>query len=142
MIQVRRIRKIKCCSTFNVLRAFLKDEISIFFDSIESVKARLYYKWKTYWSSLSFFDLRFSKYLTNNSSHLKSTLLNSHQQFFNHLIKRKFGSIVTSDKHIFNYSSYVLSDCEKFVLSRGLTFCVPPPLVVPVRLLYLLNLNC
>ena len=124
---LRRIKKIKCRNTINVLRAFLKDEISFFFDSIESVKARLYFNWKMCWSSLSFFDLlRFSKYLTNNSSRLKSKLLNSNQQFWNHLIKRKFGSIVTSDKHIFNYSSYVLSDCEKLVLSRELNFCVPP----------------
>ena len=53
--------------------------------------------------------------------------MQSNQQFLNHLIKRKFGSIVTSDKHIFNSSSYVLSDCEKFVLSRGINFCVPHP---------------
>ena len=38
----------------------------------------------------------------------------------------KYSSIITTDKHIFNYSSYVLSDCEKFVLSRGSNFCVPP----------------
>ena len=39
----------------------------------------------------------------------------------------KYGSIVTTDEHIFNYSSYILSDCEKFVLSRGPNFCVSPP---------------
>ena len=53
---LRRIRKIKC-NTINVSRAFLKDEISFLFDSIESVKARLYFNWKTCWFSLSFFDL-------------------------------------------------------------------------------------
>ena len=127
---LRWIKKIKCRNTINVLHAFLKDEISFFSDSIESFKARLYLNWMKSWSSLSFFDLlRFSKYLLNNSSRLKSKLLNSNQQFLNHLIKRKFGSIVTSDKHIFNYSSYVLSDCEKLVLSRGLSFCVPPPCI-------------
>ena len=82
---VQRMRKIKCRNTINVLRVYLKDEISFFLDSIESVKSHLYQKWKTCWSSLSFFLnlLRFSKYLTNNSFHLKSKLLNSNQQFLN-----------------------------------------------------------
>ena len=98
---VRRIRKIKCRNSTNVLRVFLKDEISFFLDWIESVKSRLYYNWKTCWSSLSFFDLlRFSKYLTNNSARLKSKLLNSNQQFSNHLIKMKYGSTVITDRHI------------------------------------------
>ena len=93
---VRRIRKIKCRNSINVLRAFLKVEIAFFLDSIESVKSRLYHKWKTCWSSLSLFDLlRFSKYLTNNSSRLKSKLLKSHQQSLNHLIKMKYGSNIS-----------------------------------------------
>ena len=33
---------------------------------------------------------------------------------------------INPDKVIFNYSSYVLNDIEKKVLSRGLKFCVPP----------------
>ena len=41
--------------------------------------------------------------------------------------QHQYGSTVTTDKHIHNYSSYVLSDCEKFVLSRGLNFCISPP---------------
>ena len=56
----------------------------------------------------------------------------------------KYGSTVTTDKHIFNYSSYVLSDCEKFVLSKGLNFCVPPQrgtnsaaVFAEIKLLYL-----
>ena len=86
---VRRIRKIKCRNSTNVLRAFLKDEISYFMDSIESVKSHLY-KWRSCWSSLSFFHLlRFSKYLTNNSAQLKSKLLNSAHHFLNLLIKKE-----------------------------------------------------
>ena len=124
----RRIIKIKCRSTNNVLRAFLKDEISLLSDSLESFKSRLYLQWKKFWSSLSFFDLlRFSKYLSNNSFRLKSKLLSNNQQFLKHLIKKKSGSIVTTDKHIFNYSSYVLTDCEKLVPSKGLSFVCPPP---------------
>ena len=46
--------------------------------------------------------------------------------FFHFLIKRKFGCVLTSDKYIFNFSSYVLSDCESLILSRGLNFCVLP----------------
>ena len=34
---------------------------------------------------------------------------------------------MTTDRNIFNYSSYVLSDCEKLVLSRGFGFCILPP---------------
>ena len=44
---VRRIRKIKCRNSTNVFCAFLKDEISYFMDSIESVKFRLYGKWRS-----------------------------------------------------------------------------------------------
>ena len=43
------------------------------------------------------------------------------------MVKMKYGSIVTTDKHTFNYYSYVLSGCKKFALFRGLNFCVPPP---------------
>ena len=79
---VRWIRRIKCRYSTNVLRAFLKDEISYFTDSIESVKYRLYVKWRSCWSSLSFMDLlRFSKYLTNNSARLKSKLFNNTHHF-------------------------------------------------------------
>ena len=103
---VTKMIKIKCRSTNNILRAFLKDEISVLSDSIESFKSRLYLQWKKSWSSLRFFDpLRFSKYLSNNSFRLKSKLLCNNQQFLNHLIKKKLGSIVTTDEHIFNYSS-------------------------------------
>ena len=35
------------------------------------------------------------------------------------------GCVLTSDKHIFTFSSYNLSDCEKLVLSSGLNFCAP-----------------
>ena len=121
---------------------FRRNKMSFFLDTVESVKSRLYYKWKTCWFSPSLFDLlRFSKYLTNNSSSLKSKLLNSNQHFLNLLIKMEYRSIVTTDKHIFNYSSYVLSDCEKFVLSRGLNFSVHHPVVL-IRLLCLPRLNC
>ena len=68
--------------------------------------------------------LQFSKYLTNNSARLKSKLSNSTHHFLNLLIKKKYGSITTTDRDILNFSSYVLSDSEKFVLSRGLNFCV------------------
>ena len=101
---VRHIKKIKCHNSTNVLHAFLKDKISFFLDSIESVKSRLYHKWKTCWSSHSFFNLlHFSKYLTNNSARLKTLLLNSTQQFLNQLIKMKYGSTATTDRHIFKF---------------------------------------
>ena len=43
---LRRIKKIKCRNTINVLRGFLKDEISFFSDFIESFKACVYLIWK------------------------------------------------------------------------------------------------
>ena len=76
---------------------------------------------------LRFFDIfRFSKYLSNTGNNTKIRTPDKNKSFLHFLIKRKFGCVLTSDKHIFNFSSYILSDGEKLVLSRGLNFCVPP----------------
>ena len=81
----RRIIKIKFSNTNNILRAFLKDEISFLSDWIESFKSHLYLQWKMSWSwsSLSFFDLlRFCKYLSNNSFRSKIKLLSNKSTVF------------------------------------------------------------
>ena len=67
----------------------------------------------------------FSKYLSNTGNNTKDRTLDKNKSFLHFLIKRKFGCVLTSDRHISNFSSYNLSDCEKLVLSRGLNFCVP-----------------
>ena len=110
---VQRIRRIKCCNStkgWDFLFHRLSWVCEILF--ICKVEIMLVFLW-----------LQFLKYLTNNSAQLKSKLSNNTYHFLNLLIKKKYGSITTTDRHIFNFSSYVLSDSEKFVLSRGLNFC-------------------
>ena len=119
----RRISKIKCRKAINVECAFVKDEIVFYSEYITSLKTCLQTFWKKAWTSISFFDIfRFSKYLSILATTLKIRLDNN-KSFLHFLIKRMFCYVLTSDKHIFNFSSYVLLDCEKLVLSRVLNFC-------------------
>ena len=119
----RRISKIKCHNSINVERTFIKDEIVFYSAYINSLETRLHTFWQNAWSSLGFFDIFcFSKYLSNTGNNTKDKTLDKIKSFLHFLVKRKFGCVLTSNKHIFNFSSYVLSDCEKLVLSRGQNF--------------------
>ena len=139
----RRVFKIKCRNAFKVERVFIKDEIVFYFGYITSLKTRLHTFWKKVWTSLSFFDIsRFSKYKSNSGNNTKDKTLDKNKRFLHFLIKRKFGCVLTSDKHIFNFSSYVLSDCEKLVLSRGLNFCIPPSRNIDSVTIFLSLSNC
>ena len=123
----RRIQKIKCRNLTNVERAFIRDEITFFMDSIESLKSHIKSSWSYAWKYLGFFDkFRFAKYLSINADTLFNQHTANYNKFLSLLIKKKFGNITTTDKHIFNFSSHVLSESEKLVLSRGLSFCNPP----------------
>ena len=62
-------------------------------------------------------------------------------------LKRCFGGMLSDkEKHIINLSDYSLSDTEKFVVSNGLDFCLPPKSINREEVLlnlkfYMLNLR-
>ena len=49
-----------------------------------------------------------------------------HFLIVNWLVKQRFRSVSNSGNNICNLFAYVLWQSEKFVLSRGLDFCLPP----------------
>ena len=64
-----------------------------------------------------------SKFLKINDLKLKSNSVAQQKKFCN-LLKEK-RSTQDPEKVIFNYSKYVLSDCEKSLLTKGLNFSIP-----------------
>ena len=106
---LRHISRIKCCNTmWNVL--FIKDETVFFFFFLESIipiETCLQILWKKSWMSLSFFDIiGFSQYLFSDGSNTQNKILFKNRSFLHFLMRRKFGCVVTSDRHIFNFSLF------------------------------------
>ena len=64
-----------------------------------------------------------SKFLKINDLKLKSNSVVQQKKFCN-LLKEK-RSTQNPEKVIFNFSKYVLSDCEKSLLTKGLNFSIP-----------------
>ena len=76
---------------------------------------------------LAFFDwARFSRYVAEVEERKKNQYKTKPFQTVNWLVKQRFGSVSNSGNNICNLSTYVLSETEKFVLSHGLDFCLPP----------------
>ena len=61
-----------------------------------------------------------SKFLKSNDLKLKSDSIIQQKKFY-HLLKEKC-STQDPENVIFNFSKYVLSDCEKSLLTKGLNF--------------------
>ena len=77
---------------------------------------------------MSFFDLiRFCRYLSEIDQRTENATNDKHNRNIQLLRKKRFGGMLSDkEKHILNLSDYSLSDTEKFVLSNGLDFCLPP----------------
>ena len=76
---------------------------------------------------LTFFDwVRFSRYVAEVEERKRNQIKTKPFQTVNWLVKQRFGFVSNSGNNICNLSTYVLSDTEKFVLSHGLDFCLPP----------------
>ena len=77
---------------------------------------------------LSFFDrIRFCRYLSILDE--RAERKTNHQQLrqLTSLKSKRFGKALSdTEQHIFNLSEYELSDLERFVLSHGLSFGLPP----------------
>ena len=64
-----------------------------------------------------------SKFLKSNDLKLKSNSVVQQKKFYNFLKEKR--STQDPEKVIFNFSKYVLSDCEKSLLTKGLNFSIP-----------------
>ena len=77
---------------------------------------------------LSFYDLfRFCRNLSEIDQQTENVTKEKHDRNIQLLRRRRFGGVLSDkEKHILNLSDYSLSDTERFVLSNGLDFCLPP----------------
>ena len=73
-------------------------------------------------NSIDFADVC-SKFLKINDLKLKSNSVVQQKKFYNVLKEKR--STQNPEKVIFSSSKYVLSDCEKSLLSKGLNFSIP-----------------
>ena len=122
-----RISKIECRNAINVERASIKDEIVLYSAYIISLKTCLHTFWKKAWTSFSFFDIfRFSKYLSYTGNNTKDKTLDKNKSFLHFLIKKQFSCVLTSDKHIFDYSSMFCRIVKSWFWQEDWIF-VPPP---------------
>ena len=70
--------------------------------------------------------MRFCSYVAEVEEHKRNQIKTKHFQIVNWLVKQQFRSVSNSENNICNLFSIVLSQSEKFVLARGLDFCLPP----------------
>ena len=70
---------------------------------------------------------RINRYLSEIDQRTENVTKEKHDRNIQLLRKRRFGGMLSDkEKHILNLSDYSLSDTERFVLSNGLDFCLPP----------------
>ena len=74
---------------------------------------------------LTFFDwMKFCRHVAEVDEHKKKQIETKHVLIVNWLVKQRFRSVLNSGNNICNLSAYVLSQSEKFVLSRELDCCL------------------
>ena len=109
-------------------RAFLNDEVEKL--SVQSRRPQRVYQlhWRNASSFLSFFDrFRFCKYLSILDERSERKTSEQQRRQLVSLKSKRFGNALNdAEKHILNLSKYELSDVERFVLSHGLNFGLPP----------------
>ena len=123
-----RISRSRARHSPTIERAFLNDEIEKINAQIWHTKRAYDREWNKIRNVLSFFDLiRFCRYLSEIDQRTENATNDKHNRNIQLLRKKRFGGMLSDkEKHILNLSDYSLSDTEKFVLSNGLDFCLPP----------------
>ena len=108
-------------------RAFMNDEIGKNREKLLRLLRKLDEMRLKTRKFLTFFDwVRFSRYVAEVEERKRNQIKTKPFQTVNWLVKQRFGFVSNSGNNICNLSTYVLSDTEKFVLSHGLDFCLPP----------------
>ena len=121
------VEKLLATVSPNIERAFMHDEI----EKNQSIAAFLRTKCRSLWQEarqfLSFFDLvRFCRYLSIIDEQ-KEAVNQKNSNNLRLLFQHRFGNQASfKQDNIVNLSDYKLSDTEQFVLSHGLSFCLPP----------------
>ena len=101
-------------------------------DEIKSIAAFLRTKCRSLWQEarqfLSFFDLvQFCRYLSVIDEQKEAVNQKKNSNNLRLLFQHRFGNQTSfKQNNIVNLSDYKLSDTERFVLSHGLSFCLPP----------------
>ena len=123
-----RVEKSRVTVSPNIERAFMHDEIK----KNQSMAAFLRTKCRSLWQEarqfLSFFDLvQFCRYLSVIDEQKEAVNQKKNSNNLRLLFQHRFGNqTIFKQNNIVNLSDYKLSDTERFVLSHGLSFCLPP----------------
>ena len=109
-------------------RAFLRDEIERFATQSRRLRRAYQSHWHAADAFLPFFDrIRFCRYLSILDERAERKTNNQQLRQLASLKSRRFGKALSdTEPHILNLSEYELSDLERFVLSHGLSFGLPP----------------
>ena len=125
---LKRINKSKLNHSITVERTFMSSDILLNQQLIE--KTRKYYNnlLGTIRSWISFTDLiRILKYSTIKTHAVRKSTLIKNDKLIMLLHKNRFGSMLPpSSDNILNLSQHVLTEDQRFVLSHGINFNVPP----------------
>ena len=107
----------------------MQDEIGKNRLMVSSLRTKCRSLWQEIKQFLSFFDLlRFCQYLAAIDEQKEDVnQKNNNSNNLRILFQHRFGNKTNFQKNnITNLSDYKLSDTEEFVLSHGLSFCLPP----------------
>ena len=109
-------------------RAFINDEIEKINAQIWHTKCAYDREWNKIRNDVSFFDSsRLCRYLSDIDQRIENATNEKHNRNIHLFCKKCFGGMLSDkEKHILNLLDYSLSDTEKFGLSNGLDFCLPP----------------
>ena len=123
-----RLEKSRVRHSPEIERAFLSDEI----ERLATQSRRLRRAYQSHWLAanafLSFFDrIRFCRYLSILDERAERKTNNQQLRQLASLKSKRFGKALSdTEQHILNLSEYELYDLERFVLSHGLSFGLPP----------------
>ena len=125
---LNRISRSKLKHSISVEKIFMKSDILSNNQLSERIRMSYNSQLSSIRSWLSFLDLiRVLKSVTTTTKAVRIRKLSDQDNLIMLLHKRRFGNNVPpSSNNIFNYSKHVLTEDEKFVLSHGLNFNIPP----------------
>jgi len=106
----------------------MQDETGKNRSMVASLRTKCRSLWQEIKQFLSFFDLvRFYRYLAVIDEQKEDVNQKKNSNNLRLLFQHPFGNQTSFQKNnITNLSDYKLSDAEQFVLSHGLSFCLPP----------------
>ena len=124
---VKRVQRAKPKHPVAIERAFLKDELDKHQDCLQWTNEDYYRIFPSVFRQLSSFDkLRFCKLLTQNSARLMNQIRAKKNKMLEWLIRSQRGQGELDHSTVINLSGVELTETQKDILCRGLSFGVPP----------------